>query len=315
MARIPAGAFLMGDAGNNGNKDEGPRHSVTLDSFDIDRCEVSNAQMGDMLQWAYTRGLVRLNSNGVLNTAGAPRLLFYIHDWNAEVEFRDGQFIAAAGREAFPCIEVTWYGAMAYCNFRSMREQLPISVDFVYWQCVFDRPGYRLPSEAEWEKAARGGLAGHVFPWPGRHDEYHLNVKKTFANFWKSGDANEGVADYTYTTPIGYYHGALHESGGSMTNGYGLYDMAGNVEEWCWDLYGRHWYRQKQAKQRNCTGPQRGVERVVRGGSWLSGQKMEMKNRPESTWSYHLRVADRESRSPGRGQHFRGFRCVRPVKE
>lgn len=305
----------MGDVQKQGGGDERPAHPVNLDAFYIDRCEVSNAGMSEILQWAFVKGLVQFSSNGVFNTAGDPKLLLDIHDWNSEIEFKDGRFVPGAGREDYPCIEVTWYGALAYCNFRSMREGVPISVDFNYWQCVFDRPGYRLPTEAEWEKAARGGLAGQIFPWPGDRNEYSLNIKRSYANYWKSGDPNEGVAGYTFTTPIGYYQVSAAAAAGVLTNGYGLYDMAGNVEEWCWDLYDRSWYERKDARQKNCTGPQRGEGRVVRGGSWLSGQKMEMKKQPSATWSYPLRVANREQRDAGRGQHFRGFRCVRMARD
>ncbi len=315
MVQIPAGPFAMGDSQGHGGLDERPAHTVHVSAFAMDRCEVTNAEMSDMLQWAMSKRLVVFNSNGVFNAAGDSRLLLDIHDWNSEIAFADGRFVVTEGREDYPCIEVTWHGAMAYCNFRSMREGVPISIDFNYWMCVFDRPGYRLPTEAEWEKAARGGLVGHVFPWPGEHENYHESFKPGLANAWKSGDPNEGVAGYTYTTPVGYYHAASNPRVGIYTNGYGLYDMAGNVEEWCWDLYDNAWYREDQASGRDCSGPVSGSGRVVRGGSWLSGQKREMKKAPKYTWRYGLRVAARESREAERGQHFRGFRCVRTVKE
>ncbi|MBF0527595.1 MAG: SUMF1/EgtB/PvdO family nonheme iron enzyme, partial [Deltaproteobacteria bacterium] len=110
--------------------------------------------------------------------------------------------------------------------------------------------GYRLPTEAEWEKAARGGLAGQHYPWPSQGGTYSANIDCSKANYI---DCNK-----VGTTPVGTY----------SANGYGLYDMAGNVWEWVWDFYDSGWYGKAGATGVDTRGPDSGSYRVFRGGSW-----------------------------------------------
>ena len=152
--------------------------------------------------------------------------------------------------------------------------------------------GYRLPTEAEWEKAARGGASGHRFPWVDADTLTHSR-----ANYYSYGTGyfpcdvspthgyhptfNDGV--YPYTSPVGYF-GA---------NGYGLYDLAANVWEWCWDWYGSY----SSGSQTDPRGAASGSRRVVRGGGW-------------NDQTDFLRCANRNNGPPAtRGSYF-GFRCV-----
>ena len=132
--------------------------------------------------------------------------------------------------------------------------------------------GYRLPTEAEWEKAARGGVAGKLYPWG--TDEISADL------------ANYNASNKGKTMPIGSY-GA---------NGYGLYDMAGNVWEWCWDYGGEY----AQTAQTDPRGPISGSSPVIRGGSWDYGG------------AEFCRVADHRSSTPGRRDFNYGFRSVLP---
>lgn len=122
--------------------------------------------------------------------------------------------------------------------------------------------GYRLPTEAEWEKAARGGVGGKRFPW-GTDTISHIQ-----ANFWNIGSESyqSGTTDFhpTYVTGLMPYSSPV---GSFVANGYGLHDMAGNVWEWCWDWYGGSTYVNGATNPR---GPASGSFRVYRGGSWVN---------------------------------------------
>lgn len=311
MAWIPAGPFHMGDATGSGWPQEKPRREIRVSGFYIDRREVANAEVRDVLQWAYDRGLVTVDARSVRNREGQPRVLLELADWNCEIRFADGAFSVEPGRERFPCVEVTWYGALAFCNFRSDREGLARALNFADWECDFESPGYRLPTEAEWEKAARGGVDGHEFPWPGKGGDFAQHVDGGMANYWNSGDPFETASFPAKTSPVGYYDGAQTPPGGVMTNGYGLFDMAGNVWEWCWDWYDPLWYARPETSRPDPTGPAHGTERVRRGGSWINGQKEMERGLSGGALARSLRCAMRAGGDPARGTWNWGFRCVR----
>jgi len=258
-ARVPAGEFLAGLHA----------HEVTLDyDYEIMVTDVTNAQFADYLNAALQSGDIKLENDKVLG--------FYpgdeFHGYNHEVEIAagdwlhiplddpglrinfDGQvFTARAGYGNHPMVLVTWFGAQAYCQYY----------------------GGRLPTELEWEKAARG-TDGRPYPWGHEIERYN-------ANFYSSHDLFEkitgGLGD---TTPVGFYNGDTYE--GFQTSDsrspYGLYDMAGNVWQWTADIYeGVHY-------------------RYLRGGS-------------KADYAYNLRVWTRNSAGPDYYSPNVGFRCVR----
>ena len=248
MERIPAGEFRMGS--NNGEKDEKPVHSVYVDEFYMDTYEVTNAEYAAFL-----------NAKGKHIEAG--RTWLNVGGDHARIEYHHRTYRVKAGYEKHPVTFVTWYGAMAYAAWK----------------------GKRLPTEAEWEKAARGGLAGLKYPWGD-------SIDSTRANY----DGHIGD-----TTAVGKY----------PPNGYGLYDMSGNVWEWCLDEYNANFYALSPSQNPlsgassirwvldNYTGIR--AVRVLRGGSWLAAATF-------------LRAALRiYTGSPSGTSRYIGFRCVRSV--
>jgi len=239
MVLIPAGQFQMGS--NDHGMDEKPVHLVHLDAFYMDKYEVTNSQYCNFLN---EKGNQLEGKAFWLNNSQVTWL--NIGDDYCRITKLEGKYIPKSGYENHPAIDVTWYGARAYAA----------------WS------GKRLPTEAEWEYAARGGLAQQNYPWGN-------SISSSMANLGdKIGD----------TTPVGNY----------PPNGYGLYDMAGNVCEWCAD----HPADYTNSTYDNSTGASSGNDRVIRGGSW---QDYEGEGRCWKRHSAISAVSDAEI----------GFRCVR----
>jgi formylglycine-generating enzyme required for sulfatase activity len=169
----------------------------------------------------------------------------------------------SAKGSGYPCVEVTWFGAAAFCNYLSEKEGRTTCYDLSNWSCNWSANGYRLPTEAEWERVARGGAFRHRFPWTTSDTIGHGN-----ANYVSSVGLGYDVSptqghhpEYKtggepYTAPVGSF----------APNDFGVYDMAGNVTEWCWDWYGDDYYA--NSPENNPRGPASGTYRVLRGGAW-----------------------------------------------
>jgi formylglycine-generating enzyme required for sulfatase activity len=250
MVFINAGRFTMGDSKNEGRAEERPTRAVTLSAFYLQSTEVTYAQWKEIFDWNSSGRRGYDFPSGQRGSVGA----------SPYVALAD-----TAVNNTHPVSEVSWYEIVKWCNAKSEKEGLtPVyytndaqttvyrsgSVDGTAPQVNWSANGYRLPTEAEWEYAARGGLAGKSYPWGD-------GIALTQANYHSGGD-------HRGTTPVGYYNGRQTPAGVDMKNGYGLYGMAGNVSEWTWDKYGSY----PAAAQTDPRGPAWGSNRVVRGGDW-----------------------------------------------
>ena len=249
MVLIPAGSFTLGDTLGDDfppNR-ETPAHTVAVSVYYLDRYKVTKALWDEVYTWAIAHGY----------TFGGT-------GWGKATNH--------------PVSRVSWYDAAKWCNARSEKEgrtpayytspaqttvyrsdkgtcipfMTDLQNDWVKWHC-----GYRLPTEAEWEYAARGGLSGQRYPWGDTISHSQANYFSTNAyrydisptRGYHSNDQSGGEPD---ASPVGSF----------AANGYGLYDMAGNVFEWCWDQYGSY----SSGSQTDPRGPSSGSIRVCRGG-------------------------------------------------
>lgn len=251
---VPAGSFLMGsaDGDREAQADEFPRREVRLDAFWIDQTEVTNTQFAAFLN---DRGNQVEDGSSWLNLGNSA----------SSIEQQGGTFAPKRGFSSHPVIHVSWYGARAYCEWA----------------------GGRLPSEAEWEYAARGPDST-LYPWGNSLDCRLANVDDERRRDPETGPWGANCDGYDFTAPVGSFPG-----GASWV---GALDMAGNVYEWVADWYQPDYY--DSAPAANPAGPPSGSERVVRGSAW---------NMEESG---ALRSADRLFDVPGNRRDFVGFRCV-----
>ena len=250
MVAVPAGDFTMGDGGSYCGVDE---RIVTLTHpFFLGRYEVTNDEYIAALQWAYDHGYVSATANSALDNLDGSAV--ELVDLGAgEIAFSGGVFsLRDAGSGAsngnHPVKYVSWYGAAAYCDWLSMMSGRTRAYDHSTWECNGGDPygasGYRLPTDAEWEYAAQYDDE-RVYPWG---DE---SADCSRANHYDGGYC------VGWTSPVGSYADGMSD--------LGLYDMAGNVWEWCND-----WYTCSlgTSPETDPPGPSSGAYRVIRGGSW-----------------------------------------------
>jgi formylglycine-generating enzyme required for sulfatase activity len=260
MALIPGGSFEMGRHVGGGGGDELPVHDVLLDTFYMSIYETTNDQYCGFLNAGILVGDVSVIDDIVYRVGDGDPLLCDTagsYSWS-RIEWDGIAFSATPEYGDHPMVRVTWYGAVLYANWRSQMMGRVPAYDTSTWECDWSTGGFRLPSEAEWEYAARGGEHDPYYAYPWGNE-----IDGSQANYRESGDPYESG-----TTPVGYYDGDQIPVGNDMVNGYGLYDMAGNVWEWLGDWYGEGYYNVSPIE--NPRGPVEGTMRVLRGGSQIS---------------------------------------------
>lgn len=303
MAPIPAGEFVMGDH-HDGMSSALPLHAVQCDAIYMDKFETTNHQYADALNWAFAQGnLITVIDGVVYKTSSGttyPYCTTTLYDSYSRITW-DGSVFGVVGqglppldqgnKTNHPMVMVSWYGSAAYANWRSAMEGRTPSYNTTTWECDFAANGYRLPTEAEWEKAARGGNYSPYYRYP-----WGDSLDGSNANYDWSGDPYE-TGSPPWTTPVGYYDGTQIPPGVDMANGYGLYDMAANVWEWCNDWYAPGYPACVPSPCINPRGPAMGGSRVLRGGCWRNGGNQ--------------RCADRDGGNPIYLSGDNGFRLAR----
>lgn len=279
----------VGDPLQEGSDHEQPARVIATQPLFIDRYTVTCSIFRDVYQWAYDNERIIVESNVVWNVEGTPQPLLRMDDALSTLSFADDTFSVKAGFDSLPITHVSWYGALAFCNFRSAIAGLPEAVDFADWSCDFDAPGFRLPTETEWERAARGTQQGQRFPWPSTASDLWEDIDDTKANYWADG-SSAGSTNTHHLTPVGTF--------AETPNALGLFDMAGNVYEWCWDGYRFAGYSDPDASMPGYTGPTQTMTRVIRGGAWSDPADL-------------LRISHRSAAVPQAALPFIGFRSVR----
>ncbi len=305
IVSIPGGEFLMGAADKEGRTDEYPRHRVRVDAFMMDATEVTNAQFRKFVEatgyittaerkpdWEELKkqlppgtpkppDSLLVASSLVFTPPSRPVDLQDVGQWWSWVKGADwkhpqGPGSTIKGKDRYPVVQVSWDDANAYAK----------------WS------GKRLPTEAEWEFAARGGLTGQPFTWGSEP----IDQGKPKANTWQGHfpDKNLATDGYDRAAPVASF----------PPNAYGLYDMAGNVWEWCSDWYDAGYYKKIAGSLAlNPKGPPKSYDpeepatpkHTVRGGSFLC----------YVSYCASYRVSARMKTSPDTGLEHTGFRCVK----
>lgn len=231
----------------------GSSYEIYTSGFYMDKLEVSKALWDSVYQWAITNGYAFDNPGTAYDST-------------------------------HPINGISWYDAVKWCNARSQKDGLTpcyytnaartdvyksgqevLDNNWVSWEAN----GYRLPTTAEWIKAYRGGQGAGFFPWPSYFGTATDNIHPGLANYYDSNDPHETSQNSnSATTPVGYYNGSQTPTGPDNKNGFGLYDMAGNVGEWCWDRSFTNWYSSyAEARDDNSKGPNlgQGLSRFASG--------------------------------------------------
>jgi formylglycine-generating enzyme required for sulfatase activity len=284
MVLMPGGTFMMGNPFGDGDGDERPVHEVELEPFRICCHEVT---VGEFRRFVDDTGY-RTTAE---REAGASVLVGKAVEKKPNASWKKPYF---SQDDRHPVVCVSWHDAVAYCNWRSLEEGLAPCYDMKGDEvaCDFDADGYRLPTEAEWEYAARSGGEVCRYAWgdgpPSLQGEKAANTRdESIKRQWAAEDVWDGYDDgYAHTAPVCSF----------CPNKAGLHDVSGNVYEWCWDWYDESYYTDSPI--RNPRGPAEGTLHACRDAGFACAKD-------------RARVMNRGRGKPGLAFSWGGFRVAR----
>ncbi|MCK9994647.1 MAG: formylglycine-generating enzyme family protein, partial [Candidatus Krumholzibacteria bacterium] len=284
FALLSTGAFIMGSEDGSrliitpgdppdttkvraeiGHEPDEDRHHVGLgNNFYLGKTEITNQEFVELGNWAISQGHATTTENSMLDALDGSTVELINFDFpDTPIDVQEGTLRLKKPEDAArPLIEVTWYGAASFCDWLSLKEELVRSYDHDNWTInggdVYNSTGYRLPTEAEWEYACRAG------------------TRTAFSSgAIETGSCAEPVLDGTAWF-CGNAGGSSHDVGTKAANSWGLFDMHGNVWEWCNDYYGKYEVPEPDPDNPDeiiyvidPVGPDEGENRVVRSGRWL----------------------------------------------
>ena len=279
MVLIEAGSFLMGTDSDKGWEADGEKKviEVSMDPYWISRCCVTNREFGEFVDdtgyvseaeqfgWSYVfHILLQKSVLKRLKPQNVQGLEWWYGVEGAYWRKPEGPGSNVKKRMDYPAIHISWSDAVAYCQWK----------------------GHRLPTEAEWEKAARGGLEQKIYPWG---DELHPEGKHR-CNIWQGNFPLANTAEDGHVGPA--------PAKSFRANGFGMYNLVGNVWEWCSDWFSPNW--RLIHKEPNPQGPDTGGSKVMKGGSYLC----------HDSYCNRYRVAARTSNTPDSSTGNLGFRTA-----
>ena len=326
--KLPGGEYEMGDhfgfVDPSHPSDELPIHLVKINSFYMATTETTNKQFLDFMNSSLSKGSVEVRNN-IVYPVGGTDIYYYTNQYASyySIGYDGNKFSITDFRANHPVVGMMWIGAAAYCNWLSLQKGLQECYNLTTGVCDFTKSGYRLPTEAEWEYAGRGG---HTNPYYNYSNGNTIDI--TGVNLPNSGDPYE-TGSYPNTTPVGFYDGKLklksdyNWPGSAATyqttncaNGFGLYDMQGNAWEFVNDWYGQNYY--SSSPNDNPKGPDSGFimpdgkpYRGMRGGNWYNGLVTNGINDGHSRVSNRNPSYYRGPQDPNHPYYHLGFRVAR----